>query len=346
MHLPLRASAILVPALLLAACATSTPVAAPTETAAPTMTASPSDAPAPSTIDWWTTDEVHDLGGGWTASRCEGDAPLICLEQDGETIGAVEFMAFPIADPPTDDPVAWLREKADDFAATLVADRAIGCGDDYVLEFRESGQIGGDGVTWITYSFTGTTAEGKVVEQGIAHLAVDGHVQTVLGANAYDPGGCMDTEGSLWTVADLSASRGALDRLAGASIPGSFEVGVGLVHGRVTEVDGDTIVVDTVEFLSGEEAVRAAVADGEIAEGDDLPNDFYVRDRVADSLVLTVGSSSTLSLVDCTQGCTTVDADLRAWLADQSGAYGGASALYAFNLAQGELAHVAEQYLP
>lgn len=43
--------------------------------------------------------------------------------------------------------------------------------------------------------------------------------------------------------------------------------------------DGDgamTLGIDLAEMLSGEEARGAAVEDGAIAEGEDLPNDFYI----------------------------------------------------------------------
>jgi hypothetical protein len=41
--------------------------------------------------------------------------------------------------------------------------------------------------------------------------------------------------------------------------------------------DGTAITVDLAEMLSGEEARQAAVADRVIEEGEDLPNDFYIR---------------------------------------------------------------------
>ncbi|HEX6301513.1 MAG TPA: hypothetical protein VF148_13700 [Acidimicrobiia bacterium] len=37
-----------------------------------------------------------------------------------------------------------------------------------------------------------------------------------------------------------------------------------------------TLGIDLAEMLTGEEARTAAIEDGEIAEGEDLPNDFYI----------------------------------------------------------------------
>lgn len=45
----------------------------------------------------------------------------------------------------------------------------------------------------------------------------------------------------------------------------------------VKGVTGDGLLIDPAEMLSGEEAREAAVADGFIQPGEDLPNDFYIR---------------------------------------------------------------------
>jgi hypothetical protein len=47
----------------------------------------------------------------------------------------------------------------------------------------------------------------------------------------------------------------------------------------VTEVaaDGSSVTLDYAEFLSGDEANAAAVAAGEITEGEQVPNDYYIR---------------------------------------------------------------------
>ncbi len=343
------AAAVALTALLLSACAGDT-TASPDPTATPSPTPSASDGPSGESVDWSSPDAEQDLGDGWHAARCEGDAPQICIERDGTGVGTVEYLAFPIADPPaTDDSsamVAWLRERADDFATFLTTDRAAGCGEDYLVSFDEHASIQTDQGTWLRYAFTGTDADGTVVERGVAFLAVHGHVQTVLAANAYAPDACVDSEGSAWTVDDLDEAVVTLDRLVAGTSPMTLATSTGMVYGRVTATDAGTITVDTVEFLSGEEALRAARADGVIAADEDLPNDVYVRDRAQDALVLTVGPEATLSLVDCEAGCESVESDLAAWLADPVAPYGGPQAVYGLTIGAGELVHVAEQYLP
>ncbi len=44
-----------------------------------------------------------------------------------------------------------------------------------------------------------------------------------------------------------------------------------------TEAGVITLGIDSAEMLSGEEARQAAIEDGVIGEGEDLPNDFYIR---------------------------------------------------------------------
>lgn len=63
----------------------------------------------------------------------------------------------------------------------------------------------------------------------------------------------------------------------------------------LTGIDADGLHVDLAEMLSGEEARRAAIEDGVLSPGDELPNGFYIRNHgpgsegvVAEEAVYTV----------------------------------------------------------
>lgn len=64
--------------------------------------------------------------------------------------------------------------------------------------------------------------------------------------------------------------------------------------GFVHHFDGAALYVDPAEYFSGEEAVRAAREDGELASGEDLPNPYYIRNR--DTAIVRVAVSSTLAV--------------------------------------------------
>lgn len=69
----------------------------------------------------------------------------------------------------------------------------------------------------------------------------------------------------------------------------------GEVFAYINEVGGAEITVDPALMLTGEEARAAAEADGVIGPGEDLPNDFYIRNT--DPGPLTVGVADDADLV-------------------------------------------------
>lgn len=58
-----------------------------------------------------------------------------------------------------------------------------------------------------------------------------------------------------------------------------------------------TVGIDLAEMLSGEEARTAAVEDGEIAAGEDLPNDFYIDNDEQILELLHVGGDARFALI-------------------------------------------------
>jgi len=73
------------------------------------------------------------------------------------------------------------------------------------------------------------------------------------------------------------------------------------------ETGATTLGVDVAEMLSGEEARVAAVEDGVISEGEDLPNDFYIENDEhvlellhisADPSILVISGNDTSQLIE------------------------------------------------
>jgi hypothetical protein len=70
----------------------------------------------------------------------------------------------------------------------------------------------------------------------------------------------------------------------------------------VEGVVANGFIVDQAEFLTGEEANQAAVDDGVIQPGEDLPNDFYIRNDDESTDLVATAPDATFSML-------TLDAD-------------------------------------
>jgi hypothetical protein len=121
------------------------------------------------------------------------------------------------------------------------------------------------------------------------------------------------------------------------------------------------VVVDSVEFLTGDEATAAAQEDGVIEEGEELPGGFYLRNPDPGLDVLTLGDVRVVTLQACfpESGPCVVEraADLDDWielisdpgLAEERHGwdwYGAGSAPYRLTLQDGTIVQIQEQYLP
>jgi hypothetical protein len=140
---------------------------------------------------------------------------------------------------------------------------------------------------------------------------------------------------------------------------GSAPIADGRHFGYVRSVDAAaspaTIDVDVAEFLIGEEASAAAVEDGVIAEGEAVPNDYYVRNPEDDVLTLDVAPDVRVTHVQCPGSCTEgipgqFD-EFAASFADTSektlmDEYRGSQSQYWVTARDGEIAAIDEQYLP
>ena len=148
--------------------------------------------------------------------------------------------------------------------------------------------------------------------------------------------------------------------LAAAGCGGdSSPVGDGRHFGYVQSVDASaspaTISVDVAEFLSGEAAQAAAVEDGVIAEGEPVPNDYYVRNPAKDAVTLDVAEDVRVTHVQCPGSCaegipgqfdafaSSFDDPGEKTLEDE---YRGSQSQYWITVRDGEVVAIDEQYLP
>jgi hypothetical protein len=84
----------------------------------------------------------------------------------------------------------------------------------------------------------------------------------------------------------------------------------------LTNVSGDEIVADYAQWLTGDEADQAAIEDGEIPEGDTVPNGYYIRNQNPQLRTLPLASDAAVMLPTSALGSVEVTPVAAAdWLA-------------------------------
>ena len=131
----------------------------------------------------------------------------------------------------------------------------------------------------------------------------------------------------------------------------------------IMTIDGDarTITADSVEWLTGDEARDAAVADGAIGIDEELPGDFYIRnpDPTMRTLAFADEAAATLQVCYPNDGPCVSESTLsiEAWeelVDDPQSAeethgwawYGAHTSPYQVALHDGAVVHIAEVYVP
>lgn len=165
-------------------------------------------------VDWNSRTVSLDAPAGWTVAFCEGDAPLLCVQRDGEPAGGVELLEFDAPELPLE---AWAAEHHD----FMAADRSMGCGDEYVVVPDVVQPATVAGIAGIRASFTGYMGDGRPAERNVTYAVVIDEALFLIVANAYEPDGCVGTEGGEFTVEGLRAVEKTLADIAiGSVLPG------------------------------------------------------------------------------------------------------------------------------
>jgi hypothetical protein len=158
----------------------------------------------------------------------------------------------------------------------------------------------------------------------------------------------------------LRARRSTLSSLVGASlllalagcgaqttaVPAGEQPSLtdGIHQGWLISIDQQAITLELARFLSGEEALAAAEADGEEVEGA-LPDGFYV-DELDERVSLSLSEELSVQLIDCTEACLPVDVALDDLVDGTVRPYNGDRALVEVAIEDGTVRTLTELYLP
>lgn len=141
------------------------------------------------TVDWSTRTVALDGDVALDVQFCEGEAPFLCITDDGAHLGVIELATF---DGPVDDFDAW----AASFYESIETDRIAACDPTYTLDGQEPVVASFAGALGVRYGFVGS-AGGRPVEQVLAYAINDAGSLRLLVANALADDGCLSRESEL-----------------------------------------------------------------------------------------------------------------------------------------------------
>lgn len=154
----------------------------------------------------------------------------------------------------------------------------------------------------------------------------------------------------LLTVAACSSEQPAATSALGvpeAALPD------GATFAWLSSVTTEDVVVDPAELLSGEAARKAAIEAGVIAEGEELPNDFFIADPDDETFTVGVASDASYELMLFVEGSpvateVSVDEVMQALEGSNPDVYGVADGVIPamVTIADGRVTRISQVYLP
>lgn len=143
-----------------------------------------------------------------------------------------------------------------------------------------------------------------------------------------------------------------------AACGGSDSEGAGeRTSGFITAVNPEarTIDFDEAEWLTGDEAAAAAVADGQLRPGEPVPNDYYIRnpheeavelDVAEDASIKGAGPATVLRLRPPCEGCESFDVSVDEFFGAWEAGLRPSRGSYWVTTKDDEVVAIEEQYRP
>ena len=127
----------------------------------------------------------------------------------------------------------------------------------------------------------------------------------------------------------------------------------GYIRSVSTAGPAATLAFDEAEFLTGDEAQRAAVEDGALPPGEPVPNDYYIRNPDKSTRTLLVATDAEITARRCplcrNGQSGNVDDFLGSFMKKgqtYADPYRGAESLYWLTIEDGTVVKIDEQYVP
>jgi hypothetical protein len=127
----------------------------------------------------------------------------------------------------------------------------------------------------------------------------------------------------------------------------------GYIRSVSTAGPSATLAFDEAEFLTGEEAQRAAEEDGVVKPGEPVPNDYYIRNPDKSTQTLPIATDAKITARRCSLCRNGQPGNLEEFLASfmktgqtYADPYRGAEAQYWLTTEDGTVVAIDEQYVP
>jgi hypothetical protein len=145
-------------------------------------------------------------------------------------------------------------------------------------------------------------------------------------------------------LAGCTASASDPETVPGDSAGGGTAL-AGTLTGLLIQVSGDSITLDEIEVLSGEEAAAARQEDGQppVEEGLDVP---YVRNPTPEAYEIPVATGVRVQVFDCKDGCRLVNWNYEDLVSDAALPYGSLESPFTVTVNDGQVVGISEVYLP
>ena len=127
----------------------------------------------------------------------------------------------------------------------------------------------------------------------------------------------------------------------------------GYIRSVSTAGPAATLAFDEAEFLTGDEAQRAAEEDGVVQPGEPVPNDYYIRNPDKTTQTLPIATDAKITARRCSLCRKGQPGDLEDFLASfmktgqtYADPYRGAKSQYWLTIENGTVVAIDEQYVP
>jgi hypothetical protein len=138
-----------------------------------------------------------------------------------------------------------------------------------------------------------------------------------------------------------------------ATTRGSPNEQFGYIRSVSTAGPAATLAFDKAEFLTGDEAQRAAEEDGVVPPGEPVPNDYYIRNPHKTTQTLPISTDAKVTARRCSLCRKGRPGSLEDFLASfmktgqtYADPYRGAKSLYWLTIEDGTVVAIDEQYVP
>jgi len=175
----------------------------------------PPPSPEPgAAIDWADRPtETVALNGGFGVIACPGDAPFLCVQREGNTVGQIEYSSYPALESVG---ARGLQGRIEDDYSQFTSDRT-GCTEGFEVETVEPEETQVAGRDGMRSEYSVVNPQGETVERYVKYWLLQDDRVHLLVAEAHEEASCSPGEGVNFTDDGLTNFEESFQRVAALS---------------------------------------------------------------------------------------------------------------------------------